>query len=232
MKSGWIDPGDVAATVHKLMGDNRRHLCPCGSGIKQKKCCGGRKRTAVLQAQVVAIPQCDVFSHKFFQSCSSEEMALLAAGEERFNAENFVEAAGIYERVLALNPGLPRSWASLGNAYEKLGRKEEALVIQKRGNELFPGDPLFLYNMGNLELDEAVSLYNFGDSGGSQRAVGAAVHHFQESARLEPKRASCHYNLAIAYSMIRDPIGASNSMRRALNLNPELKLPPGWFTQQ
>jgi tetratricopeptide (TPR) repeat protein len=184
------------------------------------------------QSKAAAAARCEEFSDELFQTLSAEEVALLTAGEDSFNAENFVIAAEIYERLLALNPGLPGNWTCLGNTYAKLGQIEKAWAIQERGHQLFPCDPVMLYNMGNIKLDESVTLHNSGDSSGSQRAVGAAIHYFQESLRLEPRRASFHYNLALAYSINRDPIGACKSMRRALNLNPTLKLPPGWNIEQ
>lgn len=196
--------------------------------MKQKKCCGAKSKRRVSHPQDLSA-NCEVFADEMFRTLSEEEAVLLKEGEAAFERSDFRSSAELYERLLALNPGLSGSWTRLGNAYEQLGEKQDAWEVQQRGHSLFPHDPVLLYNMGNLKLDRSVLLHNSGDSANSMETASEAIEYLSSSLKLDLNNASCHYNLALAYWMHRDQQNAKTSMQRALELNPALTLPPGWF---
>jgi tetratricopeptide (TPR) repeat protein len=183
------------------MGENRKHLCPCGSGRRMKACCRTLQHATKLEL---------------------EETALRLSKEGRHR-----EAIEVFEKRLALSPNNPMIWNDLGNEYGAVGQFEEALVALKRGYAIDPKYPLPLYNLGVHTLAHCKELEKAGlaDKAKFHDMVLEAIGYFNAFLERDPDHADCHQSIATAYRMIHDTHRAGAHTLEALRLNPGLQMP-------
>ena len=77
------------------------------------------------------------------------------------------------------------SFNSLAWAYEKIGKKKEALVKLDQSIKLSAYDPKAHFSLGRIKHD-------LGDSDG-------AIHSFKKATRLDPNFGDAYYRLGLAY---------------------------------
>ena len=120
----------------------------------------------------------------------------------------FKEVVALLEKVIKADPQVIDGWFSLGNAYLREQRYEEAIGYFKRALELKPDYDLALINMAN-----------------SYRALGqdeAAVTGYEHYLRIDPKNAWVHYQLGEICLDREDLAGAEGHFAKALEIDPEV----------
>jgi choline-sulfatase len=135
---------------------------------------------------------------------------MTTARERTKNAPDggFTEVVGLLEKVVKADPQVIDGWFSLGNAYLREQRYEEAIGYFKRALELKPDYDLALINMAN-----------------SYRALGqdeAAVAGYEHYLRIDPKNAWVHYQLG-EICLDRDDLAcAEGHFAKALEIDPKV----------
>jgi predicted O-linked N-acetylglucosamine transferase (SPINDLY family) len=156
----------------------RNKPCPCGSGKKNKYCCGDAA-AATLQAANMA----EQYNEQGNACAERWQLAEAIVCYERALAinPNFAgawnnlgitckdlkqidRAIGCYRRALELAPGFAGVWNNLGNAFKEQGRRQEALSCYRKAQALVPDSVQVTFNLGNIlydlyELTEAISCF-------------------------------------------------------------------------
>jgi Flp pilus assembly protein TadD len=126
---------------------------------------------------------------------------------DHHRAGRFVEAAGLYGRILALSPGRPEVHSNLGAALASIGQHAEAEASYLSAIRLNPDYSGAHNNLGNLlkvmgRLDEA------------EAAFGRAV-------ALSPDYAEAHSNLGVVLATRDRHADAEAAYRRAIAIKPD-----------
>jgi len=129
-------------------------------------------------------------------------------GEVQSAAGAFGEAAAAYQRATALAPQRDLAWFGLGQASEHLGRRKEARNAYDRAIAARPDFPEALNNLGALLRGDGA----FGEAEAVLRGALAAA----------PGMPAAAINLAALQAEDRkDPISAAQTLREAVNANPD-----------
>lgn len=118
-----------------------------------------------------------------------------ASNGEAFINKSFIEGAqGLSEQSLEnakqgviIYPQLAHAYFSLGNAYKRLKKTDEAIIAFKKSISIRPNLFRVHYNLGNIYLD--------------QQKLPLAIKSFNEAIRLNPDYIGAYTNRGIAYSM-------------------------------
>ncbi len=114
---------------------------------------------------------------------SLQELFLAAVQAEETGEKN--RAIGLYEQIIAQEPGYAPAYINLGTIYFHLRRYSRAEELYRRATEMAPGYVLAFFDLGNV-LDE---LDRPDDS----------IAAYRQAVALAPRYADAHYNLALAY---------------------------------
>jgi tetratricopeptide (TPR) repeat protein len=114
-------------------------------------------------------------------------------------------AVGIYNEILAADPGFAPAYINLGTIYfhlRKFGRAEE---LYRRATEADPGYVLAFFDLGNVldELDRP----------------DESIAAYLQSIALAPRYADAHYNLALAYERQGEPRSALRHWQAYIRLD-------------
>ena len=93
------------------------------------------------------------------------------------------QVAGVYKKVIELNPGAAGALVNLGTIYYRARRFAEAERYYKEAIRADNKYPLAEFNLGNL-FDE-------------QGRLAEALEHYQRALALNPMYADAHFNLAL-----------------------------------
>ncbi len=138
----------------------------------------------------------------------------------------------------AVDPPVPDFYLSLGGAYARMGRGEDALALYRIAERLAPEDPRVALNLAGVYLergdvmsadeilgravhehpDDARLRYQYGIVKQRRRLWGEAIGEYKMAVRSAPGFVEAHYNLAICYLEAGNTQGAINSFRRVLDL--------------
>ncbi len=110
----------------------------------------------------------------------------------------------LWRDAAAKAPQKARPFFVLGDACERAGRIDEAIVNYRRSLENNPDYALALNNLGGLYI----SLYQ----------DAAAVLLLEKAVRIDPGYAEAQYNLGLAYNKLNQFAKAETASRRALEL--------------
>jgi Flp pilus assembly protein TadD len=132
----------------------------------------------------------------------SEGYMNLGLAEERRG--DFAAAAESYARAVKLRPDFYQARAGLGVALSRLGRRQEGLAHLQAAVQTEPG-----FVQGHVLLGKALA--NAGDFAG-------AATQLAEALRLDPKQSSAWRDLAMVQQRLGRPAEASESSRRAAEL--------------
>lgn len=132
---------------------------------------------------------------------------LFAEALDRHRAGRFIEAAGIYGRILALSPNRPEVHSNLGAALASLGRHAEAEASYRSAIRLMPNYSGAYNNLGNLlkimaRPDEAEAAF--------RRAIA-----------LKPDYPEAYSNLGVVLAALGRPDEAEAAYRRAIAIKPD-----------
>lgn len=201
----------------------RNDPCPCGSGVKFKKCCGNDFGTARTPVDSRALA---VRHNQFGKS-------LCDRGQVRDGASHFQQA-------IALDNKYTDAYNNLGNALSVLGVMPEAIACYWRALELQPDHATVLNNLGNTlarigQTEEAVGCYrralelrpdnaqmhnNLGNTLATLGRVREAIGHYERAIALRPDYAEVHGNLANALAACGRADEAFERFEQALTLTP------------
>ncbi|MEW6721514.1 MAG: tetratricopeptide repeat protein [Thermodesulfobacteriota bacterium] len=164
-----------------------------------------------------------------------------AAWEDARYLEEFRMARpGPYLRSLTTAEMLGVFMKSVGAAYAKKGRHEEALVIYSEGARLYPGLPESWYNAGvslqrmgrsgeailkyrkalELDPDMAVARGNLGILLANQGLYAEAIDEARRAVEIDPWNASVRGSLASAHCACGDFDEGIREYRKALEIDP------------
>ncbi len=104
------------------------------------------------------------------------------------------------------SPNLVRPYNNLGEAYDKLGKYDEAIAEFESALKINPNYFFGLNNLGNIY--------------GKQRKLPEAIGYFQRALQQKPNYGPAHYNLARAFHLTGKRREAAESYRQAIKSNP------------
>lgn len=99
-----------------------------------------RSRIAGMEKMVAANPQ--------------DVQALVALGNEYFDAGNYQKAVEFYQRSLEIQPRNPDVLTDMGISYRKLGKVHEAVNAFRMATEIDSEHPIALFNLGLVLRDD------------------------------------------------------------------------------
>ena len=179
--SGMANPLQEATVVRKGKHIVFRHLGAVVDPVR-KQLCFDFERTSTagaVQSAAVKVPapirknDAGRTQDLFLTAVQAEE-----AGEKR-------KAMGIYQEIIALDPGHAAAYINLGTIYFHQRQYARAEDLYRQATEADPGYVLAFFDLGNV-LDE---LERFEES----------IVAYQRAVVLAPRYADAHYNLALAY---------------------------------
>ncbi|MDE2259853.1 MAG: tetratricopeptide repeat protein [Betaproteobacteria bacterium] len=208
------------------MNAGRNDPCPCGSGMKYKKCCqnklAARLATQTTQPKVSVPPPAE-----------TNRLASL------FNSGRHMEMENLARKLLERYPGSGLVWKALGASLK--AQNKMALFELQRATELMPDDAEAHYNLGNAlkalgRLDDAVASYhrvlkfrpdlaevhnNLGNALKDLGRLDDAVASYHLALKFRPDYAEAHYNLGSALKDLGRPDDAVASYHLALKFKPD-----------
>ena len=113
------------------------------------------------------------------------EIALEGLGAVAFAAEEFLEAAKCYERLVELHPDNYDHWLNLGVARHRLGRLDSATEAYQKALQIRPDGTSAYVNLGLL----------YQETGQSAQAAAA----LEQARRIAPDRDDIRYHSAVAF---------------------------------
>jgi tetratricopeptide (TPR) repeat protein len=223
--------------------------CPCGSGLKHKKCCGApggpaqaqfRRGVQALQAGqssaaislLIAAIQADP---AYFDAYHALGAAFLQSGD-------FSRATAAWSKALTLQPDSATTYRDLGAAYDQHNLHEEAIACYRKAVELAPklGDVhqrlSTLYALYSRNAEAADSLEHAADAqrNSTQARLYRADAHMlrgdfpaaekwaRQAVALEPKNDAAQGTLAgMLYAQGKFDEAATH-FETALRINPKL----------
>ncbi|MDZ4202027.1 MAG: tetratricopeptide repeat protein [Gallionella sp.] len=202
-----------------MNGTGRNDPCPCGSGKKYKHCCARRENPATAQPdEVSGLLQAALEAHKTGQQQPAESLcrrvlqitpdhpdALHLLGLFARQAGNHELAVELISRAAERHPVAP-FFFNLGNAYQALGRMDEAVASFNRALALNPGYVAALNNLG-------IALQH-------QGKLEEAINAFRSALALQPGFAELYSNLGDALRENGQLETAAECARHAISLNP------------
>ncbi len=208
------------------MNAARNDACPCGSGLKYKKCCqdklAARWVTPNLKPKISAPPPADL-----------NELVSL------FNSGRYGAMEGLARKLIERYPGSGLVWKALGASLK--AQNKLALFELQRATELMPDDAEAHYNLGHAlkslgRLDDAVASYHqvlklkpdlaeaHNNLGNALKDLGRpddALASYRRAVRFKPYYAEAHYNLGNALKDLGRLDDALASYQRALKARPD-----------
>ncbi|MBI5659063.1 MAG: tetratricopeptide repeat protein [Nitrosomonadales bacterium] len=219
------------------MKPGRNDPCPCGSGKKTKKCCGGNEATArdapaqaaksashSFNATNVATPSEPLLKAVALHQAGQLDEAAAAyrsllkenpgnsdalhyLGLIAFRKEDYREAIALIGSAIKINSKIPAYHCNLGNALKGNGRFDSAIASFREAVSLDPEFQAAYSNLGNALLE----LERFDE----------ATTCYRKALALRPDFAEAHYNLGNAFLEQYKLDDAIASYDNALALRPD-----------
>lgn len=114
----------------------------------------------------------------------------LAAAIQAHQSGRAAEAVGLYQAVLAADPGIPEAALNLANLFAQAGRWIDAYDVLRRFLDRQPNHPAALFNLGAV-------LLNMGNAPGAEASFEAVL-------RQQPDNEAARRNLAVCRDVIRN----------------------------
>ncbi len=146
----------------------------------------------------------------------------------------------LWSDVVAKSPLKPRAHNSLGNAYKRVGRVDEAIREYREAVRLPPGYALAHFNLGNAyqakgRIDDAIGEYrealranaghveahfNLGGVYHAKAQLDDAMREYREAIRLAPGHVGAHCNIGNIHDARGQLDDAMREYRKAIELDP------------
>jgi tetratricopeptide (TPR) repeat protein len=161
------------------------------------------------------------------------------------------EAAAQLDRAVRMQPSVYDSQYSLGFVLAKLGKPQEALAHLQKALELRPDSSEARFQLASvlraleqparanaeLKVFEKQKQASVSENVASTRANQAneylrhgdaqrAVVIYRQTLEEDPSNARTYYNLALALEKLLDRAGERQALKKAIELDPNLSLPP------
>jgi len=172
-------------------GVGRNDPCPCGSGVKYKKCC---LRKAAGPA-----------GRRARSSKPASHAALLQRATALHQKRRFAEAAALYEQVVDHKPRSAVGWFGLGQVRGHLGEGGGSLDALRRAVALDPDNAQY-------HISLADSLWKRGE-------LHDALQHARRGVAIEPGHQFGHCVIAVVLEHQRRLEDALDAARRAVSLD-------------
>lgn len=176
----------------------RNDPCPCGSGLKYKKCC--MQRESVAPQAVAARPM-----PAAVQPAGDNEAIQTALEHQR--AGRLTQATAIYQKILSKSPNHPDVLHYMGMAAHEIGEDAVAVDLIGRALRIAPGYAEAHNNLGNIFFGQD----NFEEAAASYRRAIA----------VEPEYVDAQCNLGGVLFRQGKIEGALAAFERALTVEPE-----------
>jgi protein O-mannosyl-transferase len=128
------------------------------------------------------------------------------AATARAQVAHWQNGVALWEHAVAVTRDNYRAHGNLGQAFQKLGRLDEAIAEEQEAIRINPAFAEARNNLGKALIDRG-------------RAT-EALPHLEEAVRLLPDYIAAHNNLGLALAAVRRPAEAVREFREALRLNP------------
>lgn len=153
------------------------------------------------------------------------------------------EAIRAFRKVIQLKPDFVEAYNNLGIIYSTQGKHNEALYTYAKGLEKNPSDYSLYYNMGvtlsetgrfpdaveaykkalERKPDEFEISYHLGAALTQLRRYDEAISAYRGALKTKPTDSELFYNLSIVYSLLRKQDIAMDNLKKAIEINHELK---------
>lgn len=136
--------------------------------------------------------------------------SLIETGLERYRQNDLGGAAVIFERATRLAPDNAEAHYSFAIVLGELDRYEESAAEFRQALGCNPdGDQRLLatYNLGNAYLDMG--------------KYSEALSRFQETAQLDPKQATPHYNIGLTHVALKELEKAVDAFAQAIKMKDD-----------
>ena len=163
-------------------------------------------------------------------------------GLEHNRQKNYLDAVEVLKRDVALNPDNFNGWLALGNTYGGLNRVEDAISACKEATKVNPANPkpynnLAIFFTRQNRLDEATNMFRIALSYNAnddlvltnlaailvrqEKELDEAHALMEQALKLKPRKAAYHGLFAAIQEKQGKRELARNSLRRAVDLDPE-----------
>jgi tetratricopeptide (TPR) repeat protein len=208
------------------MKTERNAPCPCGSGMKYKKCCGDTPGAAKGQAsfdvkdairQAIEhhrsgrIDQARALYAQVLQQQPNHPEALHLLGAICYQLKDYATAETLMRQAIAAKQTYSAAHSNLGNVLKAMGRNQEAVESYNAALALDPDFADAHCNLGNV-------LREMGRE-------NEAVQHYERALAIRPDYAEVHNNLG---NILKDRKQLDDAMahyRKALALKPDFADP-------
>lgn len=200
----------------------RNDPCPCGSGLKYKKCCGAKAKPTEIT----------INAHGLYAQALREYMS----PEPRLD-----RVEQLCRIVVANNPNHGDSIHLLGVLAIKAGRHDEAVELIRRALSIDPNSATYHSNLGaalhklgqldaaaaeyrealRLTPDHANAVINFGGVLCDLGRAEDAVPMLERAVEMGPHDALAHSNLGLALHKLGREEEAARRFERAVELEPQ-----------
>ncbi|MDP2142532.1 MAG: tetratricopeptide repeat protein [Gallionella sp.] len=234
----------------------RNAPCPCGSNRKYKHCChhlptvasaptfqkqvGQMLQRALGLQQSGCLQEAMEIYHQVLRLAPDHPDALHLLGLIARQEGDYERAVELIGKATRLNPVAPL-YFNLGNAYQSLGRLDEAGSSFGKAIELNSSYVAALNNLGIVfqqqgRLESAINCFrralelqpsfaelysNLGDVMRENRQFAVAIELIERSIALNSDFPNSHFHLGKAFHDIGEPERALACFHRALELNPD-----------
>ena len=118
---------------------------------------------------------------------------LLVEGQQHFHNREYQAAIEVLQRAVQGPSPSQAAYRYLGRCYLQVGQYEQARETARAGLVRAPSDPELYDLLGAIEMTRAFAQARYSDT-------DAALRAFQRAIKLDPQRATTHYNLGLVYS--------------------------------
>jgi protein O-GlcNAc transferase len=204
---------------------HRNAPCPCGSGLKYKRCCGRLEQGSLTGESQERSPR-----------------ELLREGLKLFEIGDLHRAAVFFQNILQSEPDHSDALQYLGMVHFQLGNVTEAEKLVRRAVEADPKNDLALSNLALVliergELDEAYScctralsvngsnLHALNQAGllmEKRNQLDLAEEYLNKAISLDSDYANANYNLASVLLKVGRFREAFRYIHKTITLDPEL----------
>ena len=177
------------------------------------------------------------------QDVDQKALAFFDNGIGFFNAGNFQEAIGQFEKAVEVKPDFLEALQNLASSYfraeqyeKAIGAAEKALEFDQNSLQMLKLVSVAYSKVGDenkaVEYQEklksfpdsefsAEELYNLGVVEANKGNDGEAAKYFEKVALAKPEFALAHYQLGLCYFRVNNLEGAKKELERFLTLEPE-----------
>ena len=142
---------------------------------------------------------------KLVHSCVVVVLLCFSMGVMNRNGD-WADEVSLWNDAKKKSPNLVRPYNNVGEAYDKLGKYDEAIIEFEGALKINPNYFFGLNNLGNIY--------------GKQRKLPEAIGYFERALEQKPDYSPAHYNLARAFHLTGKREEAVESYRKAIKSNP------------